>query len=175
MIVEQASNLSMIVDKIIHLNSTNNSFLNQKINVDKIFAAGHSLGGAASFMACGQDRRIAKGINLDGAFIDEGDTNYADKELLLIHADRDKDRPKNKKMQSRYDAIMNGDKIQIDRLATKADLQKLSFPLSSHFNFSDLSIIIQPVFTQSIGLVGKTDGLELLSKTAIVMCDFFNK
>jgi hypothetical protein len=126
-------------------------------------------------MACGKDKRISKGVNFDGAFIDAIDTNYADKELLMIHADRDRDRPKNKKMQSRYDAIMNMDNIEINRLSAKSHLQKLSFPLSSHFNFSDLSIIIQPRFAKTIGIVGQIDGLKLLTQTSTVTIDFFNK
>ena len=67
--VEQASNLSMVLDTIIGLNSTIDSFLYQKINTGRIFVAGHSLGGAASFIACGKDRRIAKGVDFDGALI----------------------------------------------------------------------------------------------------------
>ena len=174
LMVEQASNMSMVLDKIIGLNSTIDSFLYQKINTGKIFAAGHSLGGAASFIACGKDRRIAKGVDFDGVFIDAIDTNYADKELLLIHADRDKYRPKSKTAQRQYDVITNRDETRIAELSGKANLQKLVFD-ANHLNFSDISIIIQPAVAKAIGLVGKVDGLDLLLQTSRVTIDFFNK
>ena len=164
----------MVLDKIIGLNSTIDSFLHQKINIDKIFAAGHSLGGAASFIACGKDTRISKGVDFDGVFIDTIDTNYVGKELLLINADRDKYRPKNKTAQLQYDVITNRDETRIAELSTKANLQKLIFD-ANHLNFSDIAIIIQPAVAKAIGLVGKADGLDLLLQTSRVTIDFFNK
>ncbi len=88
--VQQAGNISIVLDKVVNLNSITDSFLYQIVNQNKIFAAGHSIGGAASFIACGKDQRISKGVNLDGSFIDAANTNYARKELLKINADRDK-------------------------------------------------------------------------------------
>lgn len=173
--VQQANNISMVLNKVINLNSISDSFLYQNINVNKIFAAGHSIGGAASFIACGKDKRIFKGVNLDGRFINAVDTNYAGKELLKITADRDKYKPKNKTARSRYDSFITKDKIQIENLSVKANLHKLSFEDANHFNFTDLSIIIKPIFAKMIGLVGKTNGLNLLSKTSTIMIDFLNK
>lgn len=174
-IVQQANNISMVLDKAISLNSIQDSFLYQKINVNKIFAAGHSIGGAASFIVCGKDKKILKGVNLDGRFIDVASTNYAGKELLKLTADRDKYRPKNKTAQIKYDSFIIKDKIEIEKLSVKASIHKLSFEGANHLNFTDLSIIIKPVFGKMIGLVGKTDGLKLLSETSKIMIDFFNK
>ncbi len=63
---KKANNLSAVLDELFHLNATIDSWLYQKINPDKIFTAGHSSGGSASFLACGADSRIAKSVNLDG-------------------------------------------------------------------------------------------------------------
>jgi hypothetical protein len=52
----QGKNISAVLDKIIDLNSLSESLLYQKIDASRIFAAGHSIGGAASFIACGKDR-----------------------------------------------------------------------------------------------------------------------
>ncbi len=172
---EQAKNISRVVNTAIPLNSNANSFLHQKINVNRIFAAGHSIGGAASFIACGQDRRLAKGINFDGAFIDAIGTNYTDKELLLVSADRDKFRPKNQKMRLPYDQIVERDALRIDQLASKANLQRIMLPMTGHLNFADAPLIIRPVFAQSIGLVGKMDGLEILLKTSAIAMDFLGR
>ncbi|WP_310429293.1 hypothetical protein [Chamaesiphon sp. VAR_48_metabat_135_sub] len=172
---QQAIDISIVLDKVLQLNSNTNSVLHQIVNINKIFTAGHSFGGAASFIACRKDERISKSINLDGVFLDEIDVDYSKTELLLAHADRDRYRPKNKKMQSNYDSMVSRDKIRLEQLSFKANLTHLKFNLANHFNFSDLSIIIKPILTKTIGLVGKTDGLKLLSQTSSMMIDFFNK
>jgi dienelactone hydrolase len=173
MTAEQASNISQVVDKLISLNSTMDSLLYQKINVRQIFAAGHSAGGAASFIACGQDQRITKGVNLDGYFVDVPGTNYDHKELLLIQADRDRYRPKNKKTRARYDLFAAKDRGRVEKLAAQANLQQLVIPYTRHFDFSDLSILLRPAFSRTLGLASKADGLELSQTTATAMIDFF--
>jgi dienelactone hydrolase len=88
---EQAKNMSAIVDEIDRLNSMPESLFYQKIDPNRIFAAGHSLGGAASFIACGKDPRISKGIDLDGIFVDLDidRADYSNKQLLLVNTDRE--------------------------------------------------------------------------------------
>jgi Platelet-activating factor acetylhydrolase, isoform II len=174
--VQQSRNLSMVLDTVVKLNSTTNSFLFQNINIGKIFAVGHSIGGTASFIACGRDSRIMKGINFDGySFVDAIDTDYTGKELLLFNSDFDKYRPKNKTLQIRHDAIVAGDRIRIEQLAMKANLQETIVPLSKHSNFTDFPLIIRPVVTRIIGFVGKTDGLDLLLKTSAISINFLDR
>ena len=175
LIIRQADNISAILDKIISLNSTTDSFLYRKINPTKVFAAGHSIGGAASFIACGKDDRIAKGINLDGIFINLSDLNYSNKELLLISSNWEEYNPKDKVSQPRIDRIVAKDRIQREQLATKTNLHQCSFQSSSHFNFTDLSLIIRPIIGKKIGLFGSIDGLELLLKTSTEMIKFLDE
>jgi dienelactone hydrolase len=174
---EQAENMSMILDRIIDLNSMPNSLLYQQIDTERIFAAGHSIGGAASFVACGKDRRINKGVDLDGVFIDlELDSaDYMGKELLLINADGEKYKPKDKKMLEQYNAITANEKMWIDRLATKANLEKLVFESTNHISFTDLSIFLNPSIGKKLGLLGDIDGFRVLSETSTIMINFFNK
>jgi Platelet-activating factor acetylhydrolase, isoform II len=174
LILKQADNISSVLDKIISLNATAGSLLYQKINPNKIFAAGHSTGGAASFVACGKDERIAKGVNLDGIFIDPANTNYANKELFLISANWVKYSPKDKNTRTRIETIVAKDKIQREQLAAKANLHQLSFPSASHFNFMDLPLIIRSLIGKKIGLFGNINGLEVLLKTSAEMIDLFD-
>jgi hypothetical protein len=120
----------------------------------------------------GRDQRIAKGVNFDGLFIDAIDTDYTDRELLLIGSDRDQFRPKNPKMRLQYDKIMDRDALRIDQLATKATLQRILLPMTGHLNFADVPLIIRPIVAQSIGFLGKVDGLEILLKTSAIAIDF---
>jgi pimeloyl-ACP methyl ester carboxylesterase len=173
LVLRQADNISNVLDKIISLNATTSSFLHHKININKIFAAGHSIGGAASFVACGKDERIAKSANLDGIFTDPVNTNYASKELLLISSNWVKYSPKDENTRTRIETIVAKDKIQREQLAAKANLHQLSFPSASHFNFMDLPLIIRSLIGKKIGLFGSIDGLEVLSKTSSKMINFF--
>jgi hypothetical protein len=175
LVVEQANNISQVLDKIISLNTTADAFLYQKINSTKIFAAGHSIGGAASFVACGTDERIAKSVNLDGIFVDTAQTNYTNKELLLMSSNLEEYSPKDKKSRTRINTIVAKDRIQREQLAAKADLQQLSFHSASHFNFMDLPLIIWPPIGKRIGIFGSIDGLELLLKTSTAMMRFFDE
>jgi dienelactone hydrolase len=174
LVVEQADNISKVLDKIISSNTNIESLWYQKINPRKVFAAGHSIGGAASFVACGKDDRIAKGVNLDGIFVNPANTNYANKELLLISANWEKYSPKDQKTRTRIETIIAKDKIQQEQLAATANLHQLSFPSASHFNFMDLPLIIRSPIGKKIGLFGNIGGLEVLSKTSAKMMNFFD-
>lgn len=173
----QAINLSTIVDEIICLNSTLGSLLYQTINLDKIFAAGHSAGGSSSFAACGRDRRISKGIDLDGTCVDLDleIADYTGKKLLLFYSDREKYKPKSKVGIHQYNAMIAIDKKWTDKLLVKSDLQKILFEATTHSGFTDLSILINPIVGKKIGLLGQADGLTMLLKSLRVMIDFLNE
>jgi dienelactone hydrolase len=168
---EQAENISTILDRIIDLNHIPDSLLYQKIDPNRIYAAGHSIGGAASFIACGKDRRISKGVDLDGAFVDLefDDADYTGKDLLLIHADREKYMPE------QYHAITANDSMWIDRLSTKTNLEKIVFESANHTSFTDISMFVNPTIGRRLGLLGDIDGFRVLSETSVMMMDFFNK
>jgi Platelet-activating factor acetylhydrolase, isoform II len=177
--VLQADNISCVLDKVISLNSNIDSCLYRKINEAKIFAAGYSIGGSSSFIACGQDGRITKGVNLDGYIfdpsLDSDSTNYKNKKLLFIHSDREK-YPKDKNAKRWIDIIFAGDEIRIENLSTKANLQRIAFQLAEHLDFSDLPFLITiPALARSIGLMGDCDGRKLLKETAIITIEFFNQ
>jgi hypothetical protein len=173
----QAINTSTIVDEIIYLNSTLGSLFYQTINSNKIFAAGHSAGGSSSFAACGRDRRITKGIDLDGTCVDlELEiADYTGKKLLLIYSDREKYKPKNKEGIHQYNAMIAIDEKWTSKLVAKASLQKTLFESTTHYGFTDLSILINPRIGKKIGLIGQVDGLTMLLESARVMINFLNE
>jgi dienelactone hydrolase len=174
--VDRASDLSMILDRVISLNANCNSFLYQRINTSKIFAAGHSIGGSTSFAACGQDQRISKSVNFDGFFfMEEIDLSCLDKEFLLIQPERHKSGSKAKKSQDEYSVMMAKDSVRITELADSPNFHHLLFPSVTHVSFMDLPLVINPTFSKMISLFGKADGLDLLQRTARVTMDFFNK
>jgi hypothetical protein len=174
--VNQANNISMVLDRLISLNSATDSFLYQRIDASRIFTAGHSIGGSASFAACGKDCRISKSVNLDGFFyLDEINMDCMEKDFLLILPNRDKNAPKEIKSESKYDLMMAKDKTRIEQLSGNANFHALLLQSASHVSFSDAPLIINPAFSRMIGLFSGTDGRELLSRTSTIMIDFFNK
>ncbi len=177
-IPQKANNLSAIVDEIIHLHTTTDSWLYQKIDLTKIFTAGHSTGGSASFWACGTDSRIAKSVNLDGfLYMDQIDIAATGKEFLLMLSNRDKYKYAYQGNRSRnsFDVVMSKDKIRIDQFVCHANVREHLVHSASHFNFMDLPLILNPVFSKHIGLFGEADGLDLLLKTSATIIDFFNE
>jgi dienelactone hydrolase len=176
-IIEQkANNLSAVLDELFKLNTTTNSWLYQKIDPTKIFAIGHSSGGSASFLACGTDSRIAKSANLDGfLYMDRVDIANIGKEFLLLLSDRDQYASRGNNPQNSFDVVMAKDKIRIDQFARHANVRKHQLHLANHFNFMDLSLIVNPLFSKRISLFGEVDGLDLLLKTSATMISFFDE
>lgn len=173
--IDRATDLSMVLDEIISLNSDRNSFLYQKINIDRIFAAGHSAGGSASFAACAKDSRISKSVDFDGFFyMDEIDID-PNKEFMLIQPDREKYVSKGSKYQLKFDLMMEKDKIRIEQLSGNGNFHHRLLSSATHISFMDLPLIINPTINQPIGLFGKADGLDVLLKTSALAIDFFNK
>jgi cephalosporin-C deacetylase-like acetyl esterase len=175
--VNQTNNILTVLDRVINLNSDTASFWHQRIDTNRIFAAGHSIGGSSSFAACGKDRRISKSVNLDGFFfhIDEVSMSCIEKDFSLILPNRNKTTPKEIKYQSKYDLMMAKDKEKIEQLFGNTNFNALLLESASHVSFSDIPLIINPAFSRMIGLFGGTDGRDLLSRTSMIMIDFFNK
>jgi dienelactone hydrolase len=175
-IAQKANNLSAVLDELFNLNTTTDSWFYQKIDPTKIFAAGHSSGGSASFLACGTDSRIAKSANLDGFLcVDRIDIAGIGKEFLLMLSNRDKYAFQGGKQQNSFDVVMAIDKTRIDQFARHANVRKYVLHSASHFNFMDLPLILNPLVSKRIGLFGEADRLDLLLKTSATMIDFFNE
>ncbi len=171
-ILQQARNISMVLDEVIKLNADANSWLYQKIDWHRIFAAGHSAGGTASFAACEQDRRILKAVNFDGYIKDPIGMDNLEQPLLLILSDRAR-YPKNRQLRQQLAELYTKDAERTSRLASQANLRQLSLPLVGHLNFADLSLLT-PWLAKVTGLVGEVDGYELLSNTSATAINFFN-
>jgi dienelactone hydrolase len=172
--IDQADNISLVLEQVINLNSTVDSLLYQKINVNKIFAAGHSFGGSASFLACCQDQRISKSVNFDGYFfINEIDIDHREKDFLLILPDRPI--PKKSKPLNKFALMMEKDREKISQLADNKNFNVILLNGASHVNFSDLPLIVKPAFSKTFRLFGGTDGRETLVETSTMAINFLNR
>lgn len=173
---QKSNNLSAVLDEVFNLNNTADSWLYQKIDMTKIFAAGHSSGGSASFLACGTDPRISKSVNLDGfLYMEEIDIASAEKEFLLILSNRDKYAPQSNKSQNSFDVVMAKDKTRIDRFVRHSNVHKHLFHSAKHLSFTDLPLILNSLLSKCFGLFGEGDRLDLSLETSAMMIDFFGE
>jgi dienelactone hydrolase len=172
--INQSNNISLVLDRVINLNSAANSLLYQKIDTSKIFAAGHSIGGSASFLACCQDQRISRSVNFDGYFfIDEINIEHGAKDFLLILPDRPI--PEKSKSLSKFDLMMAKDRAKIVKLADHKNFNVILLNSASHINFSDLPLVLNPMFSKAFRLFGGTDGRETLAETSTIAINFLNR
>jgi hypothetical protein len=63
----------------------------------------------------------------------------------------------------------------MNKLGAKANLQQQIIELTTHYNFTDLPILINSAIGRKIGLLGQINGLSVLSETSKIMMDFFNE
>ncbi len=169
--LRQAEDISIVVDKILSLNSEPNSIFHQKIDVGKIFAAGHSIGGSASFAVCGTDPRISKSVNLDGYFyMNEIDMSCTQNEYFLILSNR----VTIGKSKSTHDLMVEKDELRIQQLSNHKNFTHILFQSATHWSFIDLPLIINPKIRKLFGLFGQADPLSLLQQTSVKMINFFN-
>ncbi len=84
-------------------------------------------------------------------------------------------KPKNKKSLRQYNAIIEIDKLWMNKLDGKANLDRQIFELATHYSFTDLSILINYSIGKKLGLLGEADGFTILAQTSKTMIDFFNE
>ena len=84
-------------------------------------------------------------------------------------------KPKDKRKLLQYEPIIAIDKLYMNKLGAKANLQQQIIELTTHYNFTDLPILINPAIGRKLGLLGQADGLKILAETSKLMIDFFNE
>ena len=172
-ITQQANNLAVVLDELLHLNTDPDSWLYQKIDPRRIFTVGHSTGGSASFLACGTDSRILKSVNLDGfLFMDRIDVASIEQEFLLILSNRDKQASSVSKSTNIFGALMAQDRTRIERFTSHDNVHKEIFDSASHWSFLDLALMINPRFSDRFSWFSRENGLALLSQTSATIIDF---
>ena len=175
-ISQKANNLSAVLDELLDLNKSADSWLYQKIDPSKVFAVGHSSGGSASFLACERDSRITKSVNLDGfLYQDRIDVFVMEKEFLLILSNRDKYAPQGNKTPNIFDLLMAKDQTRVAQFSDQKNVHKYLLNSANHWSFMDLSLIITPLLSERLGWFGEIKGLDLMSETSETIIDFFNE
>jgi hypothetical protein len=105
------------------------------LDFDHVAYLGHSLGGAASFEACGQDARCAAAVDLDGTLWTEVRHTGLDAPNLAIRAAV-------KEPCDAFCVAANADFATVDGIGDSTQVRVAG---SQHMNFSDIGLMWRPL------------------------------
>jgi len=133
-----AKDIKFVIDELQNNTHLSDAPLFSKISPDKIGVMGHSVGGAASALACALDGRVKAGINLDGSQWGSLMGNKINQPFLWMTAEKDP-----------VVSGMDADAF-IYKTTVENDFYHLSVAHATHTNFYDLSLWANhPAITQT--------------------------
>jgi predicted dienelactone hydrolase len=190
---------SFVIDELEEINVGKiNSIFKGRLNLDKLGAIGHSVGGAVAYNLANNDSRVKAAIDLDGVVYITPKENMAP--FLLMASDTNlqsiqKRKPLMKKFEEmtdedqKFTIAMNGSEKRYKETYNRAqqniiglsNVLKMSGNLfsvegSEHMNFTDIGLFIGiSQLRELMGLGGKTDSAKTLEITSSVTAAFFNQ
>lgn len=163
-----STDTSFVLSKLDELNRSDPSgTFTHRLDMQKVGIFGHSFGGATAAQFCHDDSRCKAGIDLDGApygnvvqqglhrpfmflLSDHGDPTDAESRAILSH------------IQSMYRSLPPDERFWASIRGT------------SHFNFSDQSLLKDSTLSRVVGAVGSIDARRGLSVIAGCSLQFFD-
>lgn len=152
-----ADDISSTLDFMLQEHKTSKTHFYNRLDTEKIGAAGMSFGGAAAAEAALKDQRILAAINMDGFQFGSWINDTIKTPILFLEAKRS---PQNFSM---YGSFFK---------RSTAEIHCLLFSEADHFNFTDASIF-SPILAW-IGTTGEVDGEFMLRSMNKIIPDYFN-
>lgn len=158
--------LRFITNKLEQINTDTSNILHGKINLKRIGAFGHALGGTAAFRFCFTDARCKAGAILNGTPFGHVNENKLSKPFMFFMAGSDEQgNAARKQIQSNIDTVFQ----QLPPSRVWINLNG-----ARHYNFSDQAVIRERFFARrndDLGPIGELRGLEI---TAVSLRTFFD-
>jgi len=129
-----------------------------RLDVRRVAATGHSLGGAAALQAARQDARFAAVIDIDGFPRDPAPRPFKQPVLALTHDVQPGEEPE-------YIPRLT----QVLQLST-ATGYRLTVPGSAHLTFTDAPLFMPPL-PSLVGSLGRTDGPRITASATVAFLD----
>lgn len=123
------SDVGFVIDQLVHLKGSDNFF--SSLDQNRIFIAGHSLGGATGAVAMAQDSRIKAAVNIDGTLYGELPKPDGPRPFLLIES--------NKEESDRYERYENGNQ-QLFRQFEGG--YRYEITEADHYSFTDAPLLL---------------------------------
>ena len=103
------------------------------------------------------------------------DVTDLDKDFLLLLSDREKQALQADKSQNVFNVILEKDEIRIEKFSHSANVHKQVVESSNHLSFTNLPLLLNSLVSKKIGLLGKADGLAVLSETSAKIINFLHE
>lgn len=134
------------------------------LDFSRVAYLGHSLGGNASFEACARDTRCVAAVNLDGTIFSQVRRSGLKVPGLILQAND----------TGACDAFCQRKKEGYKTLTTSGPVRDFALDGAEHLNFSDNSVLFNPVL-HPIGQLGSIDGARSVLITRDVVRAFLDQ
>ena len=197
-----ANDSSFVIDQLTEMNEGKpDSSFRDRLNLEKIGAMGHSVGGAVAYNLAINDRRVRASIDLDGVvYVTPKDDPNNTVPFLMLASDRGHIQAieSRKPLMKRFDEMDDIDqkitlgiygsqdvyedaynKAQQNVIGLTDVLQSsgnlFTIEGCDHMKFTDIGLFIAvPQLRELIGIVGKTDPARCLEITKAITLTFFD-
>ncbi len=136
-----AEDLAFAIDYAEMLDQKDSGEFENRLDLSRIGAYGHSYGGATAFESCAKDARCLAAIDIDGSLYGDVAHGGADKPLL---------------------AILSDEGIGFENVLSrmKVDTYQLTIAESSHYSFTDLGLIFPQIAPSVMELMEVMFGMQ---------------
>ena len=154
------------MDKLTEVNADPASPFYKKIDLDHIGVFGHSFGGASALMTCQTDSRCKSALDIDGTPFKNIDGNNISQPVMFLNSD----------LATCDEACKTGH--EEIRHQVYEDLKGRGYYVTvtgaSHYNFSDLSLLLNPI-VKAFGVLGSIESRRGLMVTTNLATSFFDE
>ncbi|HVN55307.1 MAG TPA: hypothetical protein VMT46_13320 [Anaerolineaceae bacterium] len=151
--------IRLALDQIERMDTDPASPFSSRLDINKVGLTGHSLGGAASVLACGNDFRCKGAVDLDGTLYGDPASIGIGPPVFFVTSEPAGGEP--------------GDEPTF-AASKKHGAQQVEILGAHHFNFEDYSLTYMPLF-HILGALGPVDGARALQASRDLLADFFGE
>lgn len=128
-----------VLDQLAHWNQQPGNFYQDRLDMSRVGALGHSFGGTVSAQLCQEDARVQSALDMDGSFWPPIENNGLAKPLMMIEEDYAQFSAEDVKT-NRGDAIEHAFDQSDDRTMANSNGYRAILHGSSHVSYTDRSL-----------------------------------
>jgi predicted dienelactone hydrolase len=168
-----AEDLQFMLDRLHDINASGSSeMFAGRLDLEAVGAFGHSFGGAVSLQFCKDDTQCKGAIDIDGAIWGDVALGGLTKPALFIFSDRPILRLPVSELSPDQKALM--DALGRIRAGLPNRPNQLVLSGSSHYNFADSALLVEPHAGRFLGMIGPIDPHRALDVTRRYIRAFFD-
>ena len=171
LVQDWSGDMSFVLDRLEELNTTSDSSgrFRGRLNLQRVGAFGHSLGGAEALQFCHDDIRCQAGVDVDGAPVGTVIADGVKQPFLFLLSDHSREpaaetNPVKANIHSVYDRLPSDDRLQVVVQG------------ANHYNFSDGGVLKAPLLMRVLHRLGiiRLEGRRQIVVSAHYVTTFFD-